>query len=235
MSNYFFMSRAVLLLFFIVASHSYTICSIFSNALTCPVYGKLIYNKYKSIHMRITIYILLLCVAGCSRKEKAPDVLALKEMSELATVEYTVTKIIKASDNKTWFKIGDRKILMSCEAHIKAGIDMSAINKNSFKIQDKNIEVTLPQPKIISLSIPPEAIKTEYEEVGVFRDKFKTEDRDALAAQAERQIKSAVDSLGILTQAKVNTSMFVSNFLKRLGYENISINYSGNMPSNQLQ
>jgi hypothetical protein len=150
-------------------------------------------------------------------------------------VEYTVTKVIKASDNKTWFKLGDRKILMSCEAHIKAGIDMSAINKNSFKITDKNIEVTLPQPKIISFSMPAESIKTEYEEVGVFRDKFKTQDRDALAAQAEKQIRNSVDSLGILNQAKVNTSMFVTNFLKKLGYENISINYNGSLPLNPLQ
>ena len=123
--------------------------------------------------------------------------------------------------------MGDRKILMSCEAHIKAGIDMSAINNNSFKIDGKSIEVNLPQPKIISFSMPAEAIKTEYEEVGLFRDKFKTQDRDVLAAQAEQQIRNSVDSLGILNQAKANTAAFVANFLKRLGYENISINYNG--------
>ena len=180
--------------------------------------------------MKNKTLILLLFLLACGKKdksEKKPDILALREMSDLATVEYTVTKVVKASDNKTWFKLGDRKILMSCEAHIKAGIDMSGISKNSFKITDRSIEVTLPQPKIISLSMPAEGIKTEYEEVGVFRDKFKTQDRDALVAQAEQQIRNSVDSLGILNQAKINTSTFVSNFLKRLGYENISINYNG--------
>src|SRR4051812_9506601 len=176
--------------------------------------------------MEKQILILLLFLLSCGKKdsdEQKPGILTLRAMNDLATVEYTVTKVIKASDNKTWFKVGDRKILMSCEAHIKAGIDMSAINKNSFKITGKNIEVTLPQPKIISFSMPAESIKTEYKEVGVFRDKFKTQDRDALAAQAEQQIRKSVDSLGILSQAKVNTSQFVTNFLKRLGYENISI------------
>ncbi|MBA2762039.1 MAG: DUF4230 domain-containing protein, partial [Segetibacter sp.] len=43
-------------------------------------------------------------------------------------------KIIKANDNKTWFKAGERKILMSCEAHIKAGIDMGSINRNNIRI-----------------------------------------------------------------------------------------------------
>lgn len=188
--------------------------------------------------MQKLIVILLLLVVACGKKdnvEEKPGVLTLREMSDLATVEYTVTKVIKASDTKTWFKVGDRKILMSCEAHIKAGIDMNAINENSFKITDKNIEVSLPSPKIISVSLPAEGIKTEYEETGIFRDKFKSQDRDALARQAEQQIRLSIDSLGILKQAKVNTSMFVTNFLKRLGYENISITYSGSLRQNNMQ
>lgn len=183
-------------------------------------------------------FILLLLFATCGKKEieeEKPGILTLREMSDLATVEYTVTKVIKASDNNTWFKLGTRKILMSCEAHIKAGIDMSKINKNSFNITGKNIEVSLPPPKVISLSLPPEGIKTEYEEIGVFRDKFKTQDRDALAAQAEQQIKRSIDSLGILNQAKANTSMFVTNFLKRLGYENIRINFDGSTFENAMK
>src|SRR5215217_7567922 len=114
-------------------------------------------------------FIILLITISCSKKqtEEKPNVLTLKEMSDLATVEYTVTKVIKANDNKTWFKFGERKILMSCEAHIKAGIDMSNLNKNSFTIAQKSIIVTLPPPKIISISLPAEGIKTEYEEVGI--------------------------------------------------------------------
>ena len=148
-------------------------------------------------------------------------------MSDLATVEYTVTKIIKANDNKTWFKIGDRKILMSCEAHIKAGVDMSQITKDHFTIDDKDITVILPEPKVVSLSIPAEAIKVEFQDISLFRDPFKTAERDQLAAQAETQIRNSIDSLGILQQAKITTSLFINNLLVRLGYQNITITYSG--------
>lgn len=186
--------------------------------------------------MQKCLFLILIYFFSCGKKtDQKPNIFTLREMSDLATVEFTVTKIIKASDNKTWFKIGERKILMSCEAHIKAGIDMSAINENSFKINEKNIEVTLPQPKIISFSIPPEGIKTEYEETGVFRDKFKAADRDALAAQAEKQIRNSIESVGILQQAKANTALFITNFLKKLGYENIVINYNQNVPANRMQ
>jgi len=185
--------------------------------------------------MQRFLFILSLLSVCCGKKEEPKaNIFSLREMSELATVEYTVTKIIKANDDKTWFKPGERKILMSCEAQIKAGIDMSAINEHSFIINGKNIQVTLPSPKIVSFSIPPETIKTEYEETGVFRDKFTAADRNALAVQAEKQIRNNVESLGILQQAKANTGQFVTNFLKRLGYENISINY-GNPPLNTLK
>jgi len=45
---------------------------------------------------------------------------ALKETAELGTVEYTIKKIIKAND-ETFYSVGDRKILMSCRATMKAG------------------------------------------------------------------------------------------------------------------
>jgi hypothetical protein len=174
------------------------------------------------------ILLIFIITTACRKKQQAekPGILSLKEMSDLATVEYTVTKIIKANDNKTWFKVGDRKILMSCEANIKAGIDLSSISKNNFTIDGKNIQLQLPEPKIISLSIPADKIKVEYEDISLFRDSYKSGERDQFAAQAEEQIRNSIDSLGILQQAKASTSLFVSNFLKRLGYQNINITYN---------
>lgn len=187
--------------------------------------------------MKKLYFILLIFIFSCSKKdaELKQSILSLKEMSELATVEYTVTKIIKANDNKTWYKIGDRKILMSSEAIIKAGVDLSGITENSFVIDGKNVHLKLPPPKIISFSIPPDKIKVEYQDIGVLREPFKTGERDRLAAQAETQIKNNINSLGILEQAKANTSLLVSNILKQMGYENITITYSGSQPIKGMQ
>ena len=176
------------------------------------------------------ILILLFITIGCNKPPGSEKeiLISLTEMSDLATVEYTVTKIIKANDNKTWFKIGNRKILMSCEAHIKAGVDLSNISNKDFTIDGNEIKLQLPQPKVISLSIPAETIKVEFEDISLFRDAFKTFERDKLASQAEVQIRNSVDSLGILDQAKINTALFVNNLLVRLGYQKITITYSGN-------
>jgi len=156
-------------------------------------------------------------------------------MSELATVEYTVTKIIKASDDKTWFKVGDRKILISCEATIKAGIDLSLLTKSDFTTTDTSIQINLPSPKVISISLPPEKIKVEYQQIGFFRAPFKTNERDELAAQAQKQIENSIAELGILEQAKVSTSLLVGNFLKQAGFTLVSISYGVQNPKNVLE
>ena len=113
--------------------------------------------------MKRVLFIMLVFMISCkSSKEDINEVLALREMSELATVEYVVTKIIRASDDQTWYKIGDRKILMSCEATVKAGIDFSKIREEDIRIDGKQISLQLPRAHVISMNIKPEDVRVEY-------------------------------------------------------------------------
>ena len=167
--------------------------------------------------------LLLLVLVSCNRQEKKlNEVFARREMSELATVEYSVTKIVKASDDQTWYKIGDRKILMSCSASIKAGIDLAAIKEENIEIDGKNINLVLPRAHVISLNIRPQDIRVEYQETGILRDPFNAEERDALMRQGEAQIRKSTENLGVLQTAETNASLFISNYLKSLGYERIN-------------
>lgn len=154
------------------------------------------------------------------------QVLGLKNMSDLATAEYVVTKIIKANDDKTWYKWGDRKILMTCKASLAAGIDLSQLHEKDITIKGENITVTLPHAKLLYINIKPEDIRTAYQDVSVFRDKFSAAEKDQLAAQAEKQIKESADSLGIFTTAETNATLFISSFLQKEGFKNIRINFS---------
>ena len=138
------------------------------------------------------IVVLAALIFACqTRQDPADKVLAIREMGDLATTEYTVTKIIKATDDKTWYKLGDRKILISVEAVLKSGIDLTQVKKENIKVEGTSITLTLPPPKLISINIPPEKIRVEYEEVGIFRTGFDNAERDALLAQAENQIGRA--------------------------------------------
>ena len=165
----------------------------------------------------------------CSHKKK-PDkvqqVLGLQKMSDLATAEYVVTKVIKANDNKTWYKIGDRKILMTSKASLVAGIDLSKLTEKDISIDGENISITLPHASLLYININPEDIKTAYVDVAPWRDNFTSQEKNLLAIQAENQIKGSVKDLGILITAETNASVFINNFLQSLGYKNIKINFS---------
>jgi hypothetical protein len=203
-----------------------------------------IFGKIRNMHQfksslylaRVKIFAPLLMVfamVSCtSREAKQKQVLALREMSELATVEYTVTKMIKASDDQTWYKIGDRKILMSCRATLKAGIDFSRIDAQHVRIKDKEVSIILPRAKLISVNIRPEDIKVEYQDIGILRSDFNAQDRDQLSAQGESQIRSGASALGILATAETNASLFVGQFLRKLGYEKVNVQFDdpGNLP-----
>lgn len=168
----------------------------------------------------LLLFILLACNSPAKQKQQ---ILSLKELSELATTEMTVTKIIKASDEAAWYKFGDRKILISCEAKLKAGIDLSQLKEEDISIHGENITLTLPKAKIISINLPPANIKVEYEETGMFRSSFSTAERDALVAQGEQQIRQSAEQLGLLKSANDNAALFVTGFLKRLGYKTVTI------------
>lgn len=179
----------------------------------------------------LTTLIGMSAMISCTRqKDPANAILQMKEMSELATVEYTVTKIVKASDEQTWYKFGERRILMSCQARIKAGIDLSQLDETDIRINGSDITLWLPPAKILSLNIRPEDIHTEFEETGILRSDFTAAERNALMAQGEVQIRNSIPATGILKTAESNAVLFFGNLLRQMGYDKVDVRF-GNTPT----
>lgn len=171
------------------------------------------------------VVLLLLSSCGKSLEQTAKEKLGtLSEMAELGTVEYTITKIIKASDN-AFYTIGDRKILFSCTATMKAGVDLEGFSAENISINSKNKEITilLQKPKVLAFNMPPELAKLEYEKVGALRFDFTAEDRNNLLRQGEEAIMADAENLGILADAEKNAQMFFEALLSQVGFEKINV------------
>ena len=165
-------------------------------------------------------------LSSCKREPPARDtVLQLRELSELATTEYTLTKIVKASDDQTWYKFGDRRILISCKAVVKAGIDLSELKDSDVRVNGEGISVRLPKARIVSIDIRPEDIRTEFQEVGVFRSDFSAEERNLLMQQAEARIREQALETGILQTAQTNASLVLGNLLRSMGYKTVDLGF----------
>ena len=177
--------------------------------------------------------LLLSLVALCSSCSKTLEekmnhkFSTLQETAELGTVEYTIKKIIKSND-QTFYSVGDRKILMSCKATMKAGINLSKFNSDSVIINEetKSVKVTLPKPEVLAFNIPAEEIKLEYEKVGTFRFGFTAEERNNLLKQGEEAILADANNLGILQDAEINARLFFESLLHQVGFENINIEFN---------
>lgn len=167
----------------------------------------------------------LIVLLSCSNKKNDSYIHALREMQQLATAEYIVTKVVKADDNKTWYKFGDRRILISCKATIKAGVDLTKLGDNDISRSNNKLSILLPAPQILSLNLSPEDIKVEHEEVSFFREKFTNSERDALLTQAEKQIREQADSLGVLNTAKENTVVFIRSFFHNAGIKEVDVKF----------
>jgi hypothetical protein len=151
----------------------------------------------------------------------------LTSLTELGTVEYVISKIVKADDNATWYKLGDRKILFSCKAILKAGIDLSNLAHNDIQTDydAKSISITLPKATLLSLNMKPEDITLVYEKTAITRASFSNQERDAILAQGEKDIRENVPTLGILTDAENNAKLFLESFLKQAGFTKINVEF----------
>lgn len=189
----------------------------------------------KCTYLILAAAVMLLC-ASCSKlglkkvslEQKLSEKMSqITDVAELGTVEYTVTKVVKASDDASWYKVGNRKILFDCTAYLKAGIDMSKFDGTKVQVNEekKSVVVTLPQAELLAFNMPPEKAKLVYENVSTFRSNFSAADRNHLLQLGEKNIREDVPNLGILKDAEKNASDFFKAMLGQLGFEIITVKF----------
>ena len=174
----------------------------------------------------------LLALPGCSRRSALEETVqreveAITAMKQLSLVEYRVSKIIKADDEGAWYKIGERKILLSCTAYLKAGIDLATFSQEDVDIDwtGKRVSVTIPHATLLSLDMPASEIRVEYDHVTMLRQSFSAEERNALLRQGEKQIRGSVPSLGILEKADENARRFFESVFQKMGFETVDVSF----------
>jgi hypothetical protein len=187
---------------------------------------KIIHSLYAMLTLACA---LLLSLQSCNKPhaEKNPldTIIKIKDLNQLGTVEYKVSKIISGTDDLTWYKIGNRKILFSCEATIKAGIDFSKLKEEDIRVKDKIVSLKMPKAEIIYVKIDHNNIKEEYKETGFFRNDFSNAEKDALLKLGEESINKALPDMGMLKEAEKNATLFIKSFLRSSGFNDVTIDF----------
>lgn len=182
-------------------------------------------RKRRLLILGAVIALLLLVNALVPRRRPAPLLSArtLKDLAELATVEYTVTKIVSHKD-LAWF--GDRKILIETAASVKAGIDLNELSDRDIRLEEGGgVAVTLPRPRILLFNMKPEHMREIFNESGILRDDFSNEEKDALLSLGEKDIRAKVESMDILERAARNARTLVESWLQRSGFARARVEF----------
>ena len=173
------------------------------------------------------ILALLAVNVAVPRKQAQPQLSArtLKDLAELATVEYSVTKIVSYKD-VAWY--GDRKILFETAANVKAGIDLNEMADGDIQLEDdKAVTVTLPRPKILLFNMKPEHMREIFNESGILRSDFSNQEKDGLLSQGEKDIRAKVAAMDILQRAARNARILVDSWLKKMGFATVKVVFKG--------
>jgi hypothetical protein len=174
-------------------------------------------------------FIAILCSCGKSIPEQMEE--KVKHMgaatAELGTVEYTVSKIIKA-DHDVFYKFGDRKILFSSHSTMKAGVDLSKFCADSVTVdkKSKTITIRLPKAEVLSFHMPAENIKMEYSKTGKLRSDFTVEERNEILKKGEEAILGSAQEIGILKDAEDNVRTIFESLLAGAGFKEINITFN---------
>ena len=181
----------------------------------------------KKHHSIIVLIVFSIFFMNCKKEEKniideAKIVEQMKNMSSLGTVEYSFSKLIKSSDEQS-FTFGDRKILMSCKAYAKAGVNFEKLSVTSIDAKNKSVQVVLPKGELILLNIPANEIKIINQSVGLFRDKFSNTEIQSIQVLAEKDIKSKLAEFKITDKAESNAKIFLDKWLRNFGFTSVKI------------
>lgn len=178
------------------------------------------------------ILVATLLLSSCNREEKEDAwQQRIRQVSELGTVQYTVQKVVSNSD-ETWQIFGNRKILFSFKAIIKAGIDMDKFDAESVRIsvdkkrKTKSISLVLPQPEVLSYNICPDDVKMIYSQVSFLRTEYSNEERNAIERKGEMELKEDKELTDmILKDARQNAALFMEMLLHENGFTNVKISF----------
>jgi len=182
----------------------------------------------KRLFILAAVILALLVINVAVPRRKARPLLSartLKDLAELATVEYSVTKIVSYKD-VAWY--GDRKILFETAATVKAGIDLNELVDQDIQLEgDEGVTVTLPRPRILLFNMKPEHMREIFNESGILRSDFSNEEKDGLLSQGEKDIRAKVARMDILERAARNARILVESWLKKMGFATVRVIFKG--------
>jgi len=137
----------------------------------------------------------------------------IKEINELATVEYNYTNMGKFENTATFYgykiPFTTKSFIVSYDGIIKAGIDMSNVEVN---ISGKKINVTVPKASILSHEIDEDSIEIFDETANIF-NQISIGDYNQFSSDQKKKMEESVKSKGLIEEAQKKAEKAIRTLL----------------------
>lgn len=162
---------------------------------------------------------------SCETEKQLPstEVFEIREIGELSSTEFVFSKVLDIKSPDDWYSIGNRRVLLSCKARVKAGIDLTKIQEHEIQFNGTEINIVLPPARITSFDMDPGSIKAEVVDVGRLRHNFTSTEINEFLKKGEESIRNTLSETGIYKEAEKNAISFVKDFYSQLGYEEVNV------------
>jgi hypothetical protein len=164
-----------------------------------------------------SIVLLTFVSFGCSAKRR-PDELAviaqIKQLHELATVRYSVQRVVGLREQKVPF--GEEWILLMVEGRVTAGVDLARLSRDNVRYVDANsVMLELPAAQIFDVSLDEKQTKVWDRQITWWTPwvPFNPELEHHARLQAIEDVRNAALQMGILDQAQHNAETAIRDLL----------------------
>ena len=150
----------------------------------------------------------------------------VRQLNQLATVRYTVQKVIGLREQKDPVGLGSESILLVMQARVEGGIDLSGLrDEDIFRRPDGALVVRLPAAQILNVAVDEKETKV-WDRTKTWWTPWVPYSLDleqrARAEGLEAVKKSALD-MGILKDAERNAESSIRGLLGLAGIQNVVV------------
>jgi hypothetical protein len=186
-------------------------------------------NRMRNLRLGI---LLLVLAAGAviywrttgSRTQPANVLAQVQQLNQLATVRYTVQRIVTLTEEK--HPVGSESILLIVQARVEAGVDLSSLAaKDIVRKRDGSVTITLPAPRILNVAIDENETKV-WDRQKTWWTPWVPYSLDLEKRARMMGLDSAKESaieMGILTASEKNAEASVRSLLGLAGFKNVTV------------
>lgn len=140
----------------------------------------------------------------------------IQGISELASVEYNYTNMGKYENQATFYgwkvPFTTKSFILSYDGKIKAGIDMSLVEVH---MSGKNINISIPEAKILSHEIDEKSIEVFDETKNIF-NQISITDYNQFAIDQKESMENKAKEKGLLDEAQNKAQETIKTFVESM-------------------